>query len=70
MSIDDPLLLAHEAAELLNVRPATVYQWANKGLLPHVRIRTGGTRPVLRFRKSDLERFLRERTVEPRDRRS
>ena len=60
------LLAADEAAALLNVKPGTVYDWASKGILPHIRILAGRRRPVIRFRREDLERFLRERAVAAR----
>ena len=42
---------------------AEIYDWAARGILPHIRILAGKRRPVIRFRRSDLDRFLRERTV-------
>ena len=59
-----PLLAADQAAALLNVKPATVYDWAAKGILPHIRILAGTRRPVIRFRRADLERFIEQRTVQ------
>jgi excisionase family DNA binding protein len=57
------LLDADEAAALLKVKRGTAYDWAAKGLLPHVRILAGTTRPVVRFRREDIERFIEQRTV-------
>ena len=57
------LLAADEAAAILHVKPGTVYDWAGRGILPHVRILAGRRRPVIRFRVEDLHSFLAERTV-------
>ena len=61
--IMDRLIKATDVAELLNVRPATVYALVQRGVLPHVRISEGAKRPLLRFRLTDIERFLCTRTV-------
>ena len=57
------LLDADEAAAILKVKRGTAYDWAAKGVLPHVRILAGRRRPVIRFRRADIEEFLRLRTV-------
>ena len=54
---------AEDAARFLNVRTGTVYEWAAKGILPHVRILAGTRRAVVRFRKAELEEFVRSRTT-------
>jgi excisionase family DNA binding protein len=59
----NPLLLADQAAVILNVKAGTVYDWAAKGILPHIRILAGRRRPVIRFRLDELEQFLRERAT-------
>ncbi len=63
MDRDEVLLAAHEAAAILNVKPATLYDWAKQGVIPHVRILAGKRRPLIRFRRVELEEFLRERSV-------
>jgi len=60
---DDAVLDAQDAAILLRVRPGTVYDWAARGVLPHIRILAGKKRAVIRFRKTDLDRFLIEKSV-------
>ena len=48
------LLTVREAAELLRVRPVTVYRLCARGALPHFRVSN-----AIRIRAEDLERFLR-----------
>lgn len=63
MSRLSPLLTVEEAAELLRIQSTTVYDWAAKGLLPHIRILAGTRRPVIRFRETELESFLQQKSV-------
>ena len=67
MEKHDELLDADEAAALLKVKRGTAYDWAAKGILPHIRILAGKSRPVVRFRKADLEQFIEQRAVLPAD---
>jgi excisionase family DNA binding protein len=57
-----PLGKANDAAVLLNVRPATVYDLARRGIIPHVRIREGTRRPLVRFDLDQIEQFVREKS--------
>ena len=57
----EELLAAYEAAALLNVKPATLYDWAKRGIVPHIRILAGKKRPVIRFRHRDLMQFIESR---------
>ena len=66
MDSNSRLATVEEAAEQLNVKPGTIYDWTYRGVLPHVRIQAGSRRAVIRFRPSDLERFIAERSVEER----
>ncbi len=54
----DRLLDVHEAATLLGLRPATLYQWAYKRRIPVVKL--FGRRGALRFRLSDVERLIKD----------
>jgi excisionase family DNA binding protein len=47
------LLTVREAAELLRVRPVTVYRLCARGALPHCRVSN-----AIRIRTEDLERLL------------
>lgn len=57
------LLRAKDVAKILNIRPSTVYDLAHRGILQHVRITQGTRRCLIRFRASDIEQLLRDRTV-------
>ncbi len=50
----DRLLNVHEAAALLAVKPATLYQWAYQRRIPVVKLMGR----ALRFRLSDMERLI------------
>lgn len=57
-SAGDRLLDVHEAADLLGLQPATLYQWAYKRRIPVVKL--FGRRGALRFRLSDVERLIKD----------
>jgi predicted DNA-binding transcriptional regulator AlpA len=61
----EPLVDATAVGRFLRVARSTVYDQAAKGLLPHVRLWTGARRPLIRFRMSEIERFVSDRTVGP-----
>ena len=53
----DALLLdVHQAAALLSLKPATLYQWAYQRRLPVVKL--FGPRGALRFRRSDIDALI------------
>jgi excisionase family DNA binding protein len=53
----DKLLSPKKLAELLDVKPGTIYSWVSRGVpIPHVKIE--GT---LRFREKAIEKWLIER---------
>ena len=58
LRLNDRLLEAKEAADVLGVKTRTVWQWRKEGRLPYVEISPGS----FRFRKSELEEFLTQRT--------
>jgi excisionase family DNA binding protein len=55
------LLTVQEIADYLQVRPSTIYQWTHQGFIPHVKL---GNR--IRFRLSQVDRWLEKKTVEGR----
>lgn len=59
---DARLLDVHEAAALLALKPATLYQWAYERRIPVVKL--FGPRGALRFRLSDIEALV-ARSVRP-----
>lgn len=52
----DRLLDVNEAAAMLGVKPATLYQWAYQRRVPKVKV----LGRALRFRLSDIERIIRD----------
>jgi len=59
----DKLLTVEEIAEYLSLKPSTIYQWTHQGSIPHVKL---GNR--VRFKVSQIERWLESRTVNGRTR--
>ena len=57
------LLRAPDVAQILNVQISTVYSLARRGLIPHVRLNEHSRRPLIRFRRSDVEELLRAKTI-------
>jgi len=57
----DRLLNVREAAAILGLKPATLYQWAYERRIVHVKL--GG---VLRFRLSAIEKLIAKSEVRPR----
>lgn len=53
------LLRPEEVARILNVTRRTVYQYARERILPFVQLRK-----AIRFKRSDIEKFIEERTVD------
>ena len=52
------LVNVHEAAALLGLKPATLYQWAYKRRIPVVKL--FGPRGALRFRLNDVEQLIQD----------
>ena len=61
---DGGLLTVRQAAEFLQISPATCHRRATLGDIPCVRLWTGRRAP-LRFRRDELERWLEARRVKP-----
>ena len=57
-----PLLTASQVADLLNIKKSTVYEAALKGRLPAVSLWKNSRRTFLRFRRSDIEEFIKSHT--------
>lgn len=62
MSQAEPLLNIHQVADYLQLNLSTVYQWAQQGRLPAIKL--GGR---WRFRRSDLDRWLDAQTRRPEE---
>jgi excisionase family DNA binding protein len=57
------LMDMNEASEYLGIRKNTLYEWVIERKIPHVRVGR-----LLKFRREDLENWLRKRTREEKDR--
>ncbi len=57
------LLTVSQAAGMLGVHQQTLRAWADKGLVPHVKLPSG----YRRFRVADIERLRREMGLEVGD---
>jgi excisionase family DNA binding protein len=55
------MLTISDVARLLNVHINTVRRWSNEGMLKGYRIGSRGDR---RFRREDVDAFLKEREIE------
>ena len=65
-TVVEPLLRVEDIAELLNVQPSTVYEWVRMDYIPHIRIGVGKKKPLVRFERSAIIRWLEERRREGR----
>jgi excisionase family DNA binding protein len=57
---NDRLLNVREAASMLGLKPATLYQWAYERRIAYVKL--GG---ALRFRRSAIEKLIAQSEVPP-----
>jgi len=56
------LLKVNEVSELLQMSPKTIYHWVHCGHIPYFKVYSArGCGGVIRFRQSDLERWLQRR---------
>ena len=47
------LLTVEEIAEILGVKPSTIYQWTHQGFIPHVKLGN-----LVRFKESTVNKWL------------
>ncbi len=66
----ESLLTAQQVAELLHLKPVTVYAAAAKGLIPSVILWRGQRRGLIRFRRADLESWINTRLAVAQSQRS
>ena len=57
----EPLLDAAQVAKLLRICPSTVYDAVKLGRLPAIELWRGRQRPLLRFRREDIEGLIQDR---------
>jgi len=55
------LLTKDEVAEMLGVKPSTIYQWTHEGFIPHVKINN-----LVRFRQNDIDEWIEDRATDGR----
>jgi len=63
VAVDEHLMTAEQVAEILAVKPQTVRDAAWRGKLPCIRLWAGKRKTLLRFERSAIETFIRERSV-------
>ena len=61
----EQLLTARQVADLLNIRISTVYALCRRKALPHIRLAEGRRRALIRFSAAEIQRVVRQRTVQP-----
>jgi len=54
------LLDVKEISQILNVKPSTIYQWAELRQIPHVKVNGS-----LRFDLNDIQKWIQACKVEP-----
>jgi excisionase family DNA binding protein len=65
-AIDEDVLTYQEAAVLLKVSARTLERWTREGLVPYIRLPQRGAWSGIRFSRSQLQLWLRQRTVKER----
>jgi excisionase family DNA binding protein len=63
--VNEHLITAEQVAEILAIKPQTVRDAAWRGKLPCVRLWVGKRKTLLRFKRSEIEAFIRERATAP-----
>ena len=61
--MDEHLMTAEQVAEILALKPQTVRDAAWRGKLPCVRLWAGKRKTLLRFKRSEIEAFIQERST-------
>lgn len=65
-STTEEILTYKEAARLLKISARTLERWTREGLVPYIRLPERGSWSGIRFSRSQLLRWLRQRTVRER----
>ena len=63
---DEELLTYRDAAALLKVSARTLERWTREGLVPYIRLPQRGAWSGIRFSRSRLQLWLRQRTIKER----
>lgn len=61
--MDEVLLTAEELAKSWQVKPQTIRDAAWRGKIPCVKLWAGKKKTLLRFKKSEIDQFIKQRTV-------
>lgn len=61
----EKLLTKKEVAEMFGITIAGLDLWMKDGKIPYIKL-TGGNKGMVRFRPSSLEQFIKNRTVNSR----
>ena len=64
--MSEELLTSEQVAELLQLKPQTIRDAAWRGKLPCVRLWSGKKKTLLRFRRDEIDAFIRERSIPAR----
>ncbi len=61
MALDD-LIRPDQLAKMLGVAQVTVYSWAKRGVIPHIRLEG-----VIRFDREEIAQWIKERQIPVRN---
>lgn len=56
-SIMTKLLTPQQIAEILGVKPSTIYQWTHQGFIPHVKLGR-----LVRFKEAEIAKWVDKRS--------
>ncbi len=59
----DKLLTAKQAADMFDVSVTTIYRMTYYGELPHIVLRRGKRKAIVRFKRESLEKFLKKNEI-------
>jgi len=57
------LLKSEKVAAMLDVSPSTLSRMCSSGNIPHIILRSGIRKKTVRFRESDLDLWIKQRTL-------
>jgi len=60
-SMPQLLLTVRQVAEMLSVKPSTVYEWARIRYIPSIQLGSGSRKPCVRFDQSEIHSWLETR---------
>ncbi len=66
--MDEILLTSEQVAQIVQLKPQTIRDAAWRGKIPCVRLWAGKRKTLLRFKKSEIEEFIRQRSLPAKNR--